>query len=165
MNQGEATSDVSDANPAYGCAELSWRHFGGVRSFSGPVRTLRCRDDTALLQQVVASPGAGAVLVVDGEASLHCALLGDRHGQAALDNGWRGFVINGAVRDCGGLRGLSLGVVALGSVPRRSGKSGAGDVDAVVSIGGVDFEPGGYVWVDEDGVVVRPAAEKEPETS
>jgi len=66
-------------------------------------------------------------------------------------------IIHGAVRDTAVLAGLDLGVKALGSNPRKSAKTGAGEVDVEVHFGGVDFHPGQRLWSDEDGVVVLDA--------
>jgi regulator of ribonuclease activity A len=118
------------------------------------VRTVRCHQDNALVKQVLATPGQGQVLVVDGGGSLHSALMGDLIAASAVEQGWAGVVIHGAVRDVAALRELDLGVKALGSNPRKSAKDGAGEVDAAVSFGGVTFRPGQRLWSDEDGVVV-----------
>jgi regulator of ribonuclease activity A len=69
-------------------------------------------------------------------------------------NGWAGVVIHGAVRDVAVLRTLPLGVKALGSNPRKSAKTGAGDRDVPVTFGGATFAPGDLVVGDDDGVVV-----------
>ena len=94
------------------------------------------------------------MLVVDGGGSLRCALLGDSLGRLALDSGWAGLVVNGCVRDSAALDVLGLGVKALGTNPRPSGKESAGEVEVPVSFGAVTFEPGAMLYADEDGVVV-----------
>ena len=94
------------------------------------MRTVRCHQDNALVKQVLATPGQGQVLVVDGGGSLHTALMGDLIAASAVEHGWAGVVIHGAVRDVAALRELDLGVKALGSNPRKSAKDGAGEVDA-----------------------------------
>jgi len=40
-------------------------------------RTVKSPEDNALVKQTLATPGNGAVLVIDGAASLRCALVGD----------------------------------------------------------------------------------------
>ena len=138
---GTPTSDISDAHPDLQVCETVFTQFGGKSVFGGPIRTLKCLDDTALLMNVLAEPGKGCVLVIDGEASLRCALLGDRHAGIAAQNGWAGIIVRGAVRDVHGLSALDLGVKALGTVPRRSGKSGLGAVDVPVRFGTAEFIP------------------------
>lgn len=128
---------------------------GGVAAFSGTVRTVRCFEDNVVLKSVLSTPGAGAVLVVDGGGSLGRALMGDMVAQLAVDNGWSGVIINGAVRDRKALSQLDLGIKALGSNPRKSTKDGAGDVDTPVMFDGVRFRPGAMVHCDEDGILVE----------
>ena len=66
------------------------------------------------------------------------------------------FLVNGVVRDVSALRGLDLGVKALGSNPRESAKDAVGAVDETVEFGGVRFVPGDTLVSDDDGIVVLP---------
>ena len=52
------------------------------------------------------------------------------------------------------LDALDFGVKALGTNPRKSGKTGAGEADVPVSFGGVRFVPGQWLYSDADGIVV-----------
>jgi regulator of ribonuclease activity A len=152
------TADLYDEHgEALQSCDLQLRQFGAVHNFTGTVRTVRCREDNVLLKDVLSHPGRGEVLVVDGDGSLHSALMGDMIARAAVENGWEGVIINGAVRDVAILATLDLGIRALGSNPRKSVKLGAGEVDVPVSFGGVTFTPGDEVSADDDGIVVLPA--------
>ena len=153
-----STADLLDAHGAEAAVcLLQFRSFG-VRSFSGPIATLRCSEDNVLLRQRVGEAGEGRVLVVDGGGSMRCALLGDNIASIAIESNWSGIVLNGCVRDTVMLDGLRLGVKALGSNPRPSGKQGGGEIDVPVSFGEVTFTPGDLLYADEDGVVVLPRA-------
>jgi regulator of ribonuclease activity A len=134
--------------------DLQLRQFGGRTEFEGPIRTVRCHEDIALLRQILATPGHGAVLVVDGHASLRCALFGDKLAESGARNGWAGVIIAGAVRDSRALADISLGIKALGTNPRRGTARGTGEIDVPVTFGGAIFVPGQYLWSDDDGVVV-----------
>jgi regulator of ribonuclease activity A len=79
--------------------------------------------------------------------------MGDVIATMAVENGWSGAVINGAVRHVAALRGLGLGINALDSNPRRSAKTGAGERDVPVTFGGVTFRPGAALFRD-DGILV-----------
>lgn len=138
--------------------DTQFTQYGGRTSFSGRIVTVRCFQDNGLLKAVLNEPGAGQVLVIDGGASLHTALMGDMIAGAGVGNSWAGVVINGAVRDTAILRTLDFGVKALGSNPRKSGKTGAGERDVPVEFGGVTFTPGALLFSDSDGVVVLPEA-------
>jgi regulator of ribonuclease activity A len=153
-----ATADLIDAHGTLPSCDTQFRSFGGAPRFHGVIRTIRCRDDNALVKRLLSEPGAGQVLVVDGGGSLHCALVGDVVAGSALANGWSGLVIHGAIRDALAMLRLGIGVKALGTNPRKSAKTGAGEIDVAVSFGGVVFTPGHQLYADEDGIVVSPAA-------
>ena len=122
--------------------------------FAGPISTVRCFQDNALLKSVLSEPGDGGVLVIDGDASVHTALVGDLIAELGRSNGWAGLIVNGAVRDASTLRTLDIGIKALGTNPRKSTKTGAGDRDIAVTFGGVTFLPGEFAYSDDDGIVV-----------
>jgi regulator of ribonuclease activity A len=137
---------------------LQLRSFGKRTRFAGRAVTIKCFEDNALIKSTLADwpDAAGAVLVVDGGGSLRAALVGDVIAGIAVDRGWAGLVINGAVRDSVALNGLDIGIKALGTNPRKSGKTGAGQVDQPIEIGGAWVSPGRTVVSDEDGIVVLP---------
>ncbi len=158
MSDVPATADLYDEHgEALQSCDLQLRQYGGRTAFSGPLATIRCHEDNALVKATLAEPGVGRVLVVDGRGSLHTALMGDLIAASAVEQGWAGVVIHAAVRDTAVLRTLDLGVKALGSNPRKSAKTGAGEREVVVSFGGVDYVPGRTLVSDDDGVVVLPA--------
>lgn len=145
---------VDEIGPDVRSCDLQFRQFGGRPHFAGTISTVRCFQDNALLKSVLSEPGAGGVLVVDGAGSLHTALVGDVIAELARSNGWAGLVINGAVRDAAALRGIDIGIKALGTNPRKSTKTGAGERDVEISLGGVTFAPGQIAYSDDDGIVV-----------
>lgn len=145
---------VDDIGAEVRSCDLQLRQFGGRSQFAGPITTVKCFQDNALLKSVLAEPGHGGVLVIDGDGSLHSALIGDVIATMGLDNGWVGLIVNGAVRDSAVLRTLDIGVKALGTNPRKSSKTGEGRRDVAVEFGGVVFEPGHLAYSDDDGIVV-----------
>jgi regulator of ribonuclease activity A len=150
-----ATADlVDDIGSDVRSCDLQLRQFGGRAEFAGPITTVRCFQDNALLKSVLSEPGDGGVLVIDGDGSVHTALVGDVIAALGRDNGWAGLVINGAVRDAAVLRTLDIGIKALGTNPRKSSKTGVGERDAAVEFGGVTFVPGDIAYSDDDGIVV-----------
>ena len=149
---------VDDIGDDVRSCDMQFRQFGGRIQFAGPISTVRCFQDNALLKSVLSEPGDGGVLVIDGAGSLHTALVGDVIAQLAHDNGWAGLVVHGAVRDAAALRGIDIGIKALGTNPRKSTKTGAGERDVALSLGGVTFVPGDLAYSDDDGIVVVSAA-------
>jgi regulator of ribonuclease activity A len=154
-----ATADILDehGDAAAVCA-LPLRSYGGRVAFCGRMSTVRCHEDNVLLKRRLSERGDGRVLVVDGGGSRRVALVGDMIAGLARDSGWAGVVINGCVRDVAVLAQLDVGIVALGSTPRPSGKTGDGELDGAVSFGDVSFRPGDALYADADGIVVLASA-------
>jgi regulator of ribonuclease activity A len=139
------------------CTEFPFKHFTKVSRFFGPVETVACFEDNSRVKEILACPGEGKVLVVDGRGSHRRALLGDLIATSASKNGWAGVVLNGVVRDSVALQSMDqLGVCALGTNPRKSDRKGAGTVGEQVTFAGLEFKRGAYVYVDEDGIIVSP---------
>jgi regulator of ribonuclease activity A len=149
------TADLVDSiGPDVRSCDLQFRQFGGHSQFAGPITTVRCFQDNALLKSILSQPNAGGVLVIDGGGSLHSALVGDLIAELARSNGWAGLIVNGAVRDAAALRGIDIGIKALGTNPRKSTKTGEGERDVEVTLGGVTFVPGDLAVSDDDGIVL-----------
>jgi regulator of ribonuclease activity A len=149
------TADLVDSiGPDVRSCDVQFRQLGGRTEFAGPISTVRCFQDNALLKSILSEPGGGGVLVIDGDGSLHTALVGDVIAELARTNGWAGLIVNGAVRDSATLRGMAIGIKALGTNPRKSTKTGAGERDVEVTLGGVTFTPGEIAYSDDDGIVV-----------
>ncbi len=100
------------------------------------------------------TPGEGAVLVVDAGASKRCAMLGDTLAQMGVDNGWSGVIMNGFIRDSADINQMPIGVRALGTFPLKSQKEGKGEIDITIHFAGTFFEPGHFLYADEDGIIV-----------
>ena len=151
----QATADlVDEIGPEVRSCDLQFGQYGGRAMFAGPISTVKCFQDNALLKSVLSEPGDGRVLVIDGDASVHTALVGDLIAELGRSNGWAGLIVNGAVRDASTLRTLDIGIKALGTNPRKSTKTGAGQRDVAVTFGGVTFLPDEIAYSDDDGIVV-----------
>ncbi|MGO4247855.1 ribonuclease E activity regulator RraA [Paenarthrobacter sp. RAF54_2] len=156
MSEQINTADLyDDRGEELESVAVQFQNLGGHTHFSGQVRTIRCFEDNALVKTVLGTPGEGAVLVVDGQGSLRTALMGDMIAESAVANGWAGVIINGAVRDREALAGLPLGIKALGSNPKKSAKTGVGEVDVQLVIDRVRIQPGVMIYSDPDGILVE----------
>lgn len=131
-----------------------FRHFGKLSKFSGAALTIKVFEDNVLVRSTLETPGQGRVLVVDGGASLRCALVGGMLGELAQNNGWAGVVVDGCVRDSDELKQCAVGICALASHPQKSKKKGAGEVGAKVRIAGALVRTGDWIYVDTDGILV-----------
>jgi regulator of ribonuclease activity A len=133
-----------------------FRSYGGRATFHGAIATVKVFEDNSLVRSALETPGAGRVLVIDGGGSLRCALVGDQLARLAERNGWAGIVVNGCIRDAEAIAGIGVGVFALATHPLKSIKRGAGEVDVVLSFGGVRIAPGEFLYADADGVLISP---------
>lgn len=157
MTDAPKTTDLCDARDDVQACALLFQSYGVRRFFTGPMRTLRCHEDIGLMRDTVSQPGHGQVLVIDGGGSIARALFGDVMAELAARNGWAGVVIHGAVRDAIELNAIDIGVKALGTVPKRGSRTGAGERDVPLHFGGVTFKPGDHLVADADGVIVLPS--------
>ena len=128
--------------------------YGGKKAFFGSIATVKAYEANSLVRKALEESGEGRVLVVDGDQSLRCALLGDMLAKLGLENGWSGVIISGCIRDVDVISKINFGVKALNTNPRKSLKKGAGDRDLAVNIAWIEFNVGEYVYADTDGVVV-----------
>ena len=155
------TCDLLDDNPEKDIQTLIpsmdgrfFQSYGARKTFGGQVVTVKCFEDNSRVKELLATDGTGKVLVVDGGASMHCALMGDMIAESAVKNHWNGVVIYGCVRDIDALAELDLGVHALAAIPRKSNRQGIGEVDVALYFGSVTFNSGDYIYADNNGIVV-----------
>ncbi|XXT16817.1 ribonuclease E activity regulator RraA [Sorangium sp. So ce429] len=148
------TTDLCDNHPdAIAVADPIFRDYGGARLFHGRVATVKVHEANVLVRKTLEEPGEGRVLVVDGGGSLRCALLGDNLADMAHRNGWAGLLVYGCIRDAEEVARIPIGVKALATHPRKSGKKDMGDRDVPVTFAGITYVPGGFVYADLDGVL------------
>ncbi|NKJ40478.1 ribonuclease E activity regulator RraA [Rhizobium sp. SG570] len=133
--------------------ELQFRSFGQHMSFYGECSTLTTFEDHTPILAALSEPGRGRILMVDGGGSLRVGVMGDRLAAIGAESGWAGLVINGAIRDSLGINALPVGVKALGTTARRSWSPGTSQRDVVIAFGGVRFNPGDWIYADEDCVL------------
>ena len=128
--------------------------YGGKKAFCGPMATVKVFEDNSLVKEALAESGQGKVLIVDGGASLRCALAGDRLAQMGRENGWAGIIVYGCIRDSQIIAALDIGLKALNTNPRKSVKQGRGERDIPLYFADVCFAPGRYVYADRDGIAL-----------
>jgi regulator of ribonuclease activity A len=150
-----STPDLCDAHEGHiDVIELPFRNYGGQTAFSGEIVTVKCFEDNSRVKELLNTPGAGRVLVVDGGGSLRKALLGDMIAESAVKNGWSGVVVYGAIRDVDAIAASDLGVQALGSTPLKTERKGLGEVGLPLRLAGIVVKPGAFLYADNNGVIV-----------
>ena len=128
--------------------------FGGVSDFYGKVTTVKCFESNGLIAEVLEENGEGRVLVIDGGGAVRRGLIDAELAQLAVDNGWEGIVVYGAVRQIQQLENLDIGIHALAPIPVSADESVAGESDVPVNFGGVTFFPEDYIYADLTGIIL-----------
>lgn len=128
--------------------------FGGVSNFYGKVTTVKCFENNGLIAEVLEENGEGRVLVVDGGGAVRRGLIDAELAQLAVDNGWEGIIVYGAVRQIQQLENLDIGIHALAPIPVSADENNAGESDIPVNFGGVTFFPEDYIYADLTGIIL-----------
>jgi regulator of RNase E activity RraA len=127
---------------------------GRVLPVSAPPR------DNGIYRTAIREAGPGDVLVIHRQGDQRHASFGGLLGLAARHRGIAGVVLDGPVTDLVELTDLRLPVFARGvsALTTRQLHLG-GTVGEPITCGGVRVTRGDYVFGDDDGVLVIPAAE------
>lgn len=153
------TTDLCDAHEdSVRVVEPMFSSFGGRAAFHGRIATLKLFEDNSLVRKALESSGDNRVLVIDGGGSLRRALVGDQLAALGVKNGWAGIVVYGCIRDSRAIGTMNIGVLAIDTHPMKTAKKNVGEADIPVTFGGVTFNPGEWLYADEDGVIVSAKA-------
>jgi regulator of ribonuclease activity A len=149
------TADLWDEHHQHlSCVEPIFYSFGKKKAFSGKITTLKLFEDNSFVRKQLESNGKGKVLVVDGGASLRCALFGDKLAELAITNKWEGIIVNGCIRDSYLINQMDIAIKAINTSPVKSIKRNIGKMNISVNFSGVTFIPGQFVYSDNDGVLI-----------
>jgi regulator of RNase E activity RraA len=125
----------------------------------GPAFTAQCLASSIItVHKALLEAPAGSVIVVDGAGDATAALFGELMATEAKARGIAGIVVDGAVRDTGGLRELQFPAFARAVTPRVGSNRRVGGTQADIVCGGVVVHPGDVIVAGQDGVVVVPRA-------
>jgi regulator of ribonuclease activity A len=134
--------------------EVNLLSYGGIKKFKGEIVTIKLDEDNGdLVSMLRDEEGRGRVVVVDVGANF-CAVVGDTLMGFAHKNGWAGIVINGFVRDTEITKNIAVGLLALGTCPRKSAKKAKSQRDINLNFAEVEIGPSEYLYADEDGVII-----------
>ena len=125
----------------------------------GRARTVQVAGgDNVGIQRIIDSTRVGDVIVVDGQADVSRALVGELIAGRLLARGVVGMIIDGAIRDAEDLRELGFPIWSRGRSAAGPYKNGPWRHGVPVSVGGVVCLEGDLVVADGDGVTfVRPS--------
>ena len=134
--------------------EHIFKCYGKREKFSGEVVTIELDEDNRGLIELLKEDGSGKVAVVDVGAKF-CAVVGENLMLMAEKNNWQGIIINGYVRDTHITKAIDVGLLALGTCPKRSKKLSNAKREVELAFAGVVFKDGMIVFADHDGVIVK----------
>ncbi len=133
-------------------------NFGGRHSFAGKVVTLKCFEQSGLINEVINTNGKGKVLVIDGGGSTRRALINEAIAQCAADNGWEGIVCFGSVSHVDALENIDIGIQALVAIPVGASDQIVGETDVAINFAGVTLLPDDRIYADNTGIILSPEA-------
>lgn len=136
-----------------------------VAGFAFPARVRRTAarvEIDRLLAMVDAIPPQ-AIVVVEGDEGLECALWGGLMSAGARRRGARGAVTNGLIRDLAQIEVLAFPVFGTGrTVLDIRGRGEMVEFGTPVTIGGIMIRPGDVIFGDANGVIAIPIERVEP---
>ena len=150
---GSAT--VYEASGREGLVDLDLHQVIPGSRAAGPARIARCgQGDNLMVHAVLDRAQPGEVLVLTMPDPEPVALIGELLLTQAKGRGVAALLVDAAVRDVTELRELGVPVWARWIRVRGATKTGVGELDVPVEVGGATIEPGDTLVLDEDGVVV-----------
>ena len=148
----------ADQSGAFRVLAPGYQSYGGIPRFFGPAVVLRALEDNTKVRELLATPGGGRVLVIDGGGSMRRALIDSEIATTAAENEWEGIVCYGCVREVDILEDLDIGIQALAAIPVGADSKDVGETDLPVNFGGVTFLPDDHLYADTTGVILSPDA-------
>jgi len=157
LSGGKGTVTLAESNPGSVVAldpTVQLDTYGGSVSFHGQIETIQTMS-TDMVSQVLNQPGQNRVLIIDGGGSRSdgTSLLDGTMAESAIRNGWKGVIVNGYVCDVARLQRTQLGVMALGTTPKK-GLVGGGQQSIVIALGSTQVQNGWWVYADADGILL-----------
>ncbi|WP_313822084.1 methyltransferase [Citricoccus sp.] len=112
--------------------------------------------DNLGIHEAIPTLRPGDVLVVNGQAATHRALIGELIAGRAMAQGCVGFVLDASVRDAVDLEQMRFPVFARGTTPAGPYRNGPFVGGVAAAVGTVVAHPGDLVLGDDDGVAIVP---------
>lgn len=152
--RGKAASNLADAMGRF--------HFmdPGIVSrtrlpLCGVAVTVNARPgDNLMVHKALEMAQPGDVIVVSTNGNTTSAVFGELMGHTAVGAKLGGIIVDGAIRDVGGLMALGFPAFSRTVTPGGCDKDGPGEINVPVSCGNTVVMPGDIVVGDEDGVAV-----------
>ncbi|BBF77764.1 RraA family protein [Acinetobacter ursingii] len=136
------------------------QRFNKTGKLIGTALTVKVRGgDNLLVYKAMTMLQDGHVLVIDAQGDENNAIIGELIKLDCIRRGCVGFVIDGAIRDVASFENTPC--YARSITHRGPFKTGPGEINVPVIVGGQIVNPGDIIVGDEDGVVSFPYAHKD----
>ena len=152
-----STPNISDAMHRKGVMRGIKPLFDDIKLVGKAVVVQTFEGDWAKPVEATDVAKEGEVIVVYA-GSKQVAIWGELASWSCKQRGIAGIVIDGAVRDVAEIRRLRFPVFAKYVVPNAGEPKGFGELNAAITCGGQEVEPGDWIIGDDNGVVVVPKA-------
>lgn len=128
----------------------------GKAKLLGVAFTIRVPEgDNLMFHAAMDLAKPGDVIMIDAGGATNRAIFGELMVTYCRSRGIAGIVVDGAIRDSGGIAEMEdFPVYARGVSPNGPYKNGPGEINVPVVIGGKLVRPGDIVLGDEDGVII-----------
>ena len=157
---GQPTGFVTDAFNGKGCLDRRIKPLTPDMKFSGSAVTAYCGPmDNLAAMAVLDFVKKGDVIVIATTGDDTAATIGDLWAFWARKLGASAIVCDGLVRDVTGLLEVGIPVFARGIKPNSAFKNGPGEINTLVTCGGVAIGAGDIIVGDRDGIVSVPLAQ------
>lgn len=155
---GLASANVADAMGRFGFMDAGIQSRSGL-PLAGLAVTVNARPaDNLMVHKAIEVANPGDILIVNTGGNSGNAVFGELMCHAAAQKGLGGIVVDGAIRDVGGIVALRFAAFSRYISPGACDKDGPGEINVPVSCGGVAVLPGDVIVGDADGVAVVPRA-------
>lgn len=154
--KGAASANVADAMGRFNFMDPGIRSRSGF-PLCGPAVTVLCRPaDNLMVHKALDVAQLGDVVVVNTVGNTTTAVFGDLMCRTAAAKKLGGIVVDGAIRDVGGIAALRFPAFSRAVTPGSCDKDGPGEVNVPIACGGTVVMPGDIIVGDDDGVAVVP---------
>lgn len=150
------TADLCDDNQDKEIQVLSseFKNYGGKKRCYGKITTVKLdKSNWELLEMLRDEKGDDKIIVVDN-AKYFYGVVGDKLMAFAKKNNWAGIILNGYVRDTQYTKDIDVALYAIGKCPLRNFEKTHSSRGVQLSFGGVTFNEGDNIYLDNDGVIV-----------
>jgi 4-hydroxy-4-methyl-2-oxoglutarate aldolase len=154
--QGLASSNVADAMGRFNFMDSAIRTRSRL-PLCGLAVTVVCRPgDNLMVHKALQVAEPGDVIVVNTCGGTMSAVFGELMCHTAAAKKLGGIVVDGAIRDVGGIRKLRFPAYSRTVSPGGCDKDGPGEINVPIACGNTVVMPGDIVVGDDDGVAVVP---------